>query len=116
MNPNPTTKAPTDQPTMYGFPCAVWRIPPAKMPGLTASFYAEAHEVLTDPDGHKAALWAAEIEDEGYRVLTQSLTLPQVVSLVAELPPRTIVRLTGIAPSDKARQEIVRALYAPPED
>lgn len=114
MNPNPTTKAPTD--LLYGFPLAVWRIPIAEMPGLTASFYAEAYKVLTDPDGHKASLWEAELEEEGYRALTASLTLPQVVGLVASLPQRTIVRLTGIAPSDAARQELVRALYAPPED
>lgn len=114
MNPNPTTKAPTD--LLYGFPLAVWRIPIAEMPGLTASFYAEAHEVLTDPDGSTARLWAAELEEEGYRALTRDLTLPQVVSLVSELPPRTIVRLTGRRPTDEARQETVRALYAPPED
>lgn len=114
---------PADQPTysdpipmLYGFPLAVWRIPIAKMPGLTALTYAEAYEVLTDPDGHKASLWEAELEEDGYRTLTRDLTLPQVVSLVAELPPRTIVRLTGRAPADATRQEIVRALYAPPED
>lgn len=118
MNPQsadrPTYSDPN--PMLYGFPLAAWRIPLAKMPGLTASIYAEAYEVLTDPHGHKASLWEAELEEEGYKVLTASLTLPQVVSLVSELPQRTIVRLTGIAPSDKARQEIVRMLYTEPED
>ena len=123
MNPG-TAKAPTDRPTcsdpnprLYGFPLAAWRIPLAEMPSpLSARIYGEAYEVLTDPDGRTADLWAAEIEDEGYRALTASLTLPQVVSLVSELPQRTIVRITGRAPSDKARQEVVRALYAPAED
>ena len=118
MNPNPADR-PTysdPHPTMYGFPLSAWRIPLAKMPGLTASVYSEAYEVLTDPDGRKAALWDAEIEEDGYRALTSALALSQVVSLVSELPPRTIVRLTGIAPSDRARQEIVRMLYAPAED
>lgn len=106
MNPNPA---------MYGFPCAVWRIPIARMGGIAALAYGEAYEVLTDPVSRTARLWADEIEEDGYRALTASLTLPQVVSLVSELPPAVIVRLTGIAPSDEARQEVVRALYAPPE-
>lgn len=115
MNPNPATKAPTD--LLYGFPCAAWRIPLAEMPSpLSARIYGEAHEVLTDPDGPTARLWADEIEAEGYRVLTRDLTLPQVVSLVAELPPQTIVRITVTAPSDAARQEVVRMLYTEPED
>lgn len=120
MNPNPADRpAYSDpNPTMYGFPCAAWRIPLAKMPSpLSARIYAEAYEVLTDPDGHKAALWAPDFEEEeGYRALTADLTLPQVISLVSELPPRTIVRLTGRRPTDEARQEVVRALYAPAED
>ena len=115
---------PADQPTysdpapmLYGFPIAHWRIPLAKTPSpLSARIYAEAYEVLTDPASKTARLWAAEIEDEGYRALTQNLTLPQVVSLVAELPPRAIIRITGVAPSDAARQEIVRMLFAPAED
>lgn len=115
MNPNPATKAPTD--LLYGYPLSAWRIPLAKMPSpLSARIYGEAYEILTDPDGPTAALWAAEIEDEGYRALTRDLTLPQVVSLVSALPPQTIARITGTAPSDAARQELVRALYAPPED
>lgn len=101
---------------LYGFPCAVWRSPIARMGGIAALAYAEAYEVLTDPDGRKASLWEAEIEEDGYRALTASLSLPQVVSLVAELPDAVIVRITGIAPSDRARQEVVRALYAEPED
>lgn len=117
MNPRPTAKAPATTPTMYGFPCAVWRIPIARQPSpLSARIYAEAYEVLTEPDGHKASLWAAELEEDGYRALTRDLTLPQVVSLVSELPQRTIARLTGRRPTDGARQEAVRALYAPPED
>lgn len=104
-------------PRLYGFPLAAWRIPLAEQPSpLAARLYGEAYEVLTDPDGPTARLWAAEIEDEGYRALTQNLTLPQVVSLVAELPPRVIVRITGRAPADAAVREIVRMLYAPPED
>ena len=109
--------APAPAPTMYGFPLAVWRIPIARQPSpLSARIYAEAYEVLTDPHGRTAALWADEIEDEGYRALTASLTLPQVVSLVSELPGRAIVRLTGRAPSDGTRQEIVRMLYTEPEN
>lgn len=109
MNPadRPTYSDPN--PRLYGFPLSVWRIPIAKMPSpLSARIYGEAYEVLTDPDGRTAA----EIEEDGYR----ALTLPQVVSLVSELPQRTIVRLTGRAPGDKARQEVVRMLYTEPED
>lgn len=112
MNPNPADR-PTysdPNPRLYGFPLAVWRIPIARMGGLSALAYGEAYEVLT------ARLWAAEIEEEGYKVLTQNLTLPQVVSLVSELPQRTIVRLTGRAPGDGTRQEVVRMLYTEPED
>ena len=119
MNPNPADQPTCSDPNpcLYGFPLAVWRIPIAAQPSpLSARIYAEAYEVLTDPHGRKASLWAAELEEDGYRALTQDLTLPQVVSLVAELPPRTIVRLTGRGPSDKSRQEVVRALYAPPGD
>ena len=114
MNPTKTTEP---QPTMYGFPCAAWRIPIAEQPSpLAARIYAEAYEVLTEPDGPTAAQWAAELEDGGYRAITSALALPQVVSLVSELPPRAIVRLTGRTPDDEARQEAVRMLYAPPED
>lgn len=119
MNPNPADR-PTysdPNPRLYGFPLAAWRIPLAEQPSpLSARIYAEAYEVLTDPDGRTARLWAAEIEEEGYRALTGNLTLPQVVSLVSELPQRTIVRLTGRAPADATRQEVVRMLYTEPED
>lgn len=117
MNPadRPTYSDPN--PTMYGFPLSAWRIPLASQPSpLAARIYAEAYEVLTEPASKTARLWAAEIEEDGYRALTQNLTLPQVVSLVSELPPRVIVRITGRAPSDEARQEVVRGLYAPAED
>lgn len=119
MNPNPADRPTYSDPSpmIYGYPLAVWRIPLAKQPSpLSARIYSEAYEVLTDPDGHTARLWEAEIEEDGYRALTGNLTLPQVISLVSELPPAVIVRLTGGAPSDKARQEVVRALYAEPED
>lgn len=118
MNPNPADR-PTysdPNPMLYGFPLAVWRIPIARMGGLSALAYGEAYEVLTDPEGSTARLRAAELEEEGYRALTASLTLPQVVSLVAELPQRTIVRLTGRAPADATRQEVVRMLYTEPEN
>lgn len=115
MNP----ETPTDpNPRLYDFPLAAWRIPLAEMPSpLSARIYAEAYEVLTDPDGCTASLWEAELEKGGgYKVLTRNLALPQVVSLVSELPRRTIVRLTGRAPGDGTRQEIVRMLYTEPED
>lgn len=117
MNPadRPTRSDPN--PMLYGFPLAAWRIPLAKMPSpLSARIYGEAYEVLTDPDGPTARLRAAELEEEGYKVLTRNLTPPQVVSLVSELPRRTIVRLTGRAPADATRQEVVRMLYTGPED
>lgn len=116
MNPGTTTCS-DPAPMLYGFPVAHWRVPLAKMPSpLSARVYAEACEVLTDPASETARLWAAEIEEDGYRALTANLTLPQVVSLVSELPARAIVRITGRAPSDATRQELVRALYAPAED
>ena len=114
MNP-----ANTDQParTMYGFPLAHWTIPAAGLPSpLTQRLYMEARAVLTEPDGEIAAQWADELEEDGYRAITQNLSLPQVVSLVSELPARAIVRLTGRRPTDDARQEIVRMLFAPAED
>lgn len=114
MNPNPADR-PTysdPNPMLYGFPLAAWRIPLAKQPSpLAARIYSEAYEVLTDP-----ASKTAEIEEDGCRALTANLTLPQVVSLVSELPARAIVRLTGRAPADATRQEIVRMLYTEPED
>ena len=112
MNPNP---APAPTPTLYGFPCPMWILPARALPPLIRTLYAEAYEVLTEPASRTARLWAAEIEEDGYRALTHCLTLPQVLSLVSELPDAVIVRLTGIAPSDKSRQEVVRALYAPAE-
>ena len=110
MNPETTTT------TLYGFPCAHWTIPADARTPFIHRLYEDAFAVLTDPDGPTARLWAAEIEDEGFRAITAPLPLPQVISLVSELPGRVIVRLTGRAPGDKARQELVRALYAPPED
>lgn len=116
MNPRPDALLLTPSDLLYGFPVRVWVIPTAAMPALTARLYAEALKVLTDPDGSTARQWAPELEEDGYRAITSALTLPQVVSLVSELPGRTIVRITGLVPCDKARQEVVRALYAPPED
>ena len=115
MNPG-TAEAPATAPTMYGFPCAHWTIPADARTPLIHRLYEDAYAVLTEPDGEIARQWAPELEKDGYRAITQNLTLPQVVSLVSELPPRAIVALTGRAPSDAMRQEAVRALYAPPED
>lgn len=113
MNPRPD--APSD--LLYGFPVAHWRIPAADLPSpLTQRLYMEAREVLTEPDGPIARQWAAELSEDGYRAVTAPLSLPQVVSLVSELPPSAIVRLTGRTPDDAARQEVVRMLYAPVED
>ena len=114
MNPRPD--APATTPTLYGFPLAHWTQPADARTPFIGRLYAEAFEVLTDPDGPIARSWAAELEEGGYRAITAPLSLPQVVSLVSELPGRTIVRITGLVPCDKARQEIVRALYAPAED
>lgn len=72
--------------------------------------------MLTDPNGRTAGLWAAEIEEDGYRALTRDLALPQVVSPVAEPPPRTIVRITGRGPADATGREVVRMLCTEPED
>jgi len=115
MNPE-TTKAPATTPAMYGFPCAHWTIPADRMTPMIHRLYEDAYAVLTEPDGEIAAHWAPELEEDGLRAITQNLSLPQVVSLVSELPPRAIARLTGRRPTDAARQEAVRALYAPPED
>ena len=105
---------PTD--LLYGFPAAHWTIPADRMTPFMRRLYEDALEVLTEPDGPTAAAWQDELGDEGYRAVTAPLSLPQVVSLVSELPPAAIVRFTGIAPSDTARREIVRALHAPAED
>lgn len=110
MNTNP---API--PTLYGFPAPMWVLPRRALTPLIRDVYTEALAVLTEPDGPEARLWAAELEEDGYRALTQALSLPQVLSLVSELPPAVIVRLTGRTPDDDARQEVVRALYAPAE-
>lgn len=118
MNPNPRPDAllltPSD--LLYGFPVRVWVIPTAAMPALTARLYAEALKVLTEPAGDLARSWQDELNEHGYRAITSALTLPQVVSLVSELPGRTIVRITGLVPCDKARQEVVRALYVAPDE
>ena len=113
MNP-----ANTDQPaqTMYGFPLAHWTLHADARTPMINRLYEDAYAVLTEPASKTARQWAPELEEDGYRAITQNLTLPQVVSLVSELPARAIVRLTGIAPSDRARQEIVRMLFAPAED
>jgi hypothetical protein len=118
MNPNlrPDALLLTPSDLLYGFPLAHWTIRQDGMPALTARLYAEALKVLTEPDGEIARSWQDELDEHGYRAITSALTLPQVVSLVSELPGRTIVRITGLVPCDKARQEAVRALYAPAED
>ena len=113
MNPGSVTQPAQ---TMYGFPLAHWTIRRDGMTPLIGRLYEDAHAVLTEPDGEIAAQWQDAMDEGGYRAITQNLTLPQVVSLVAELPPRVIVRITGRAPSDDARQELVRALFAPAED
>jgi len=109
-NPNPTATA------MYGYPCAHWTLPADTRTPLIARLYEDAYAVLTEPDGEIAAQWADALEDEGYRAVTAPLSLPQIVSLVSELPGRAIARLTGRRPTDAARREVVRALYAPDED
>lgn len=113
MNPESITRPAQ---TMYGFPCAHWTIRQDGMTPLIGRLYEDAYAVLTEPDGEIARSWADAMDEDGYRAITRNLTLPQVVSLVSELPARAIVRLTGIAPSDRARQEIVRTLFAPAED
>ena len=117
MNPNPATYSdPTPTPTMYGFPCVHWTLSADTRTPLIHRLYEDAYAVLTEPDGAVARQWAPELDEDGYRAITATLTLPQVVSLVSELPQRAIARLTGRRPTDGARQEIVRALYAPAED
>ena len=116
MKPNPAAKAPTTAPTMYGFPLAHWTVPADARTPFLNRLYEDAYAVLTEPDGEIAAQWQDELNEHGYRAITQNLTLPQVVSLVSELPPAAIVRLTGRAPDDAARRETVRMLYAPAED
>ena len=111
MNPG-TTKAPT----MYGYPLPTWTLPQDSRTPFLNRLYEDAFEVLTDLDSPVAAQWQDAMDEGGYRAITQNFTLPQVISLVSELPARAIVRLTGVAPSDRARQEIVRMLYAPAED
>ena len=113
MNPTKTTEP---RPTMYGFPLPTWTLPQDSRTPFIGRLYEDAYAVLTEPDGEIARSWQDAMDEDGYRALTQNLSLPQVVSLVSELPPRAIVRLTGRAPSDRARQEAVRMLYAPAED
>ena len=122
MNPE-TTKAPADRPAhsdpspmLYGFPLAHWTLPADSRTPFLSRLYEDAYAVLTEPDGEIAARWRDELEEDGLRAITAPLPLTQVVSLVSELPQRAIVRLTGGAPSDTTRQEVVRALYAEPED
>ena len=116
MNPAGTDQTTQPTQTMYGFPCAHWTIPADARTPFIHRLYEDAFAVLTEPDGEIAAQWQDAMDEDGYRAITRNLTLPQVVSLVSELPARAIVRLTGIAPSDRARQEIVRMLFAPAED
>ena len=113
MNPTKTTRP---QPTMYGYPLSTWTLPQDSRTPFIGRLYEDAYAVLTEPDGEIARSWQDAMDEDGYRALTQNLSLPQVVSLVSELPPRAVVRLTGRAPSDRARQEAVRMLYAPAED
>lgn len=119
MNPQPdapTITRPDPTPTLYGFPLAHWTLPRDSRTPFIGRLYEDAYAVLAEPDGEIARQWAPEIEEDGLRAITAPLPLPQAVSLVSELPARTIVRLTGVAPSDRARREIVRMLYAPAED
>lgn len=111
MNPE-TTKAPT----MYGYPLPTWMLPADRMTPMIHRLYEDAYAVLTEPDGEIARSWRDAVDEDGYRAITANLSLPQVVSLVSELPGRTIVRLTGRTPDDAARQEVVRMLHAPTED
>lgn len=107
---------PATTPTMYGFPLAHWTIRRDSMTPLIGRLYEDAYAVLTEPDGEIARSWQDELNEHGYRAITRNLTLPQVVSLVSELPPRTVARLTGRRPCDEGCQETVRMLYAPAED
>lgn len=113
MNPTQPTQ-PTQ--TMYGFPLAHWTLSADTRTPLIHRLYEDAYTVLTEPASKTARQWADAMDEDGYRAITAPLPLPQVASLVSELPARAIVRLTGIAPSDRARQEIVRMLFAPAED
>lgn len=115
MNPNPGTTTTTTT-TMYGYPLPVWTLPADTRTPLIHSLYEDAYAVLTDPDGEIARSWQDAMDEDGYRAITAPLPLPQVVSLVSELPDRAVARLTGRRPTDGARQEAVRALYAPAED
>lgn len=103
-------------PALYGFPLAHWTLPADRMTPMIHRLYEDAYAVLTEPASRTAAQWRDAVDEDGYRAITANLSLPQVVSLVSELPGRTIVRLTGRTPDDAARQEVVRMLYAPAED
>ena len=111
---NPTTKALT--PALYGYPLAHWTLPADTRTPFIGRLYEDAYAVLTEPDGEIAAQWSDAMDEDGYRAITVPLPLPQICSLVSELPDRAIARLTGRAPTDEARQEVVRMLYAPAED
>lgn len=113
MNPGSITQPAQ---TVYGFPLAHWTIRQDGMTPLIGRLYEDAYAVLTEPDGEIARSWQDELNEDGYRAITAPLPLPQVVSLVSELPDRAIAHLTGRRPTDGARQEAVRALYAPAED
>ena len=116
MNPRPDALLLTPSDLLYGFPCAVWTLPADTRTPLIHRLYEDAYAVLTEPDGEIARSWQDELNEDGYRAITAPLPLPQVVSLVSELPDRAIAHLTGRRPTDGARQEAVRALYAPAED
>ena len=102
--------------TMYGFPLPTWTLPQDSRTPFIGRLYEDAFAVLTEPDGEIARSWQDAMDEDGFRAITAPLPLPQVVSLVSELPPTAIVRLTGRTPDDAARQEAVRMLYAPAED
>ena len=113
MNPTKTTKP---QPTMYGFPLPTWTQPADARTPMINRLYEDAYAVLTEPDGEIARSWQDAMDEDGYRALTQNLSLPQVVSLVSELPAPAVVRLTPRADHAAAPHDIVRALDAPAED
>lgn len=117
MNPE-TTKAPAPAPTptLYGYPLAHWTLPADSRTSFLNRLYEDAYAVLTEPDGEIARSWRDAMDEDGYRAITAPLPLPQVISLMSELSDRAIARLTGRRPTDAARQEAVRALYAPAED
>ena len=54
MNPQATHSDPN--PTMYGFPCAVWTLPRDTRTPFLNRLYEDACAVLTDPDGPTARI------------------------------------------------------------